>query len=220
VKKTRAFIINLNRLTLPRKMADYLADVEGVEPIIVDNNSNYPPLLEYYEHCPHKVERLTNNYGNTVLWRAGILEKYEETERFIITDPDLILDDIPKDWLHLLNLGLDKYAFATKAGFSLEINNLPNTPMKKLILEWETSAWVHKLDNNFFNANIDTTFALWRRVFQDFPAVRTNRPYTARHASWYYTKLEDIPPDELYYMRMVGNINNYWTCRIKEQLGA
>ena len=214
---TLAFIINMNRLDLPRKMADYLADVPEVTPIIVDNASTYPPLLEYYEHCPHKVERLTSNYGNSVLWAAGVLQKYEAYERFILTDPDLILDGIPKDWLHILNLGLDKYSFAHKAGFSLEINDLPQNPITQQVLQWETGQWVNKLDNQFFHASIDTTFALWRRIYHDFPSVRTARPYTARHASWYYTKLEDIPEDELYYMRSVGNVNNYWTHRILKE---
>lgn len=216
---TYAFIINMNRLSLPKQMADYLADVPDIIPVIVDNNSTYPPLLAYYEHCPHKVERMPHNYGNTVLWTAGVLEKYGVSERFILTDPDLVIDNIPKDWLHLLNLGLDKYDFATKAGFSLEIDDLPkDSPISTQVLQWETSAWAYKLDDNFYRASIDTTFALWRKIFQDFPAVRTRRPYTARHSSWYYTRLEDVPEDELYYMRSVGTFNNYWTNRVLKEL--
>lgn len=206
--KIYAFIINWNRLDLTRNMADWLADIEGIIPVIVDNNSTYPKLLEYYEHCPHKVERLQLNYGID-FEQNKILEKYEVTQkRFIVTDPDLDLSGIPKDFLHILHLGLDKYEFACKAGFSLEINDLPNDEMKKQILAHESMAWSVKLDDMFYNAYIDTTFALWRNNIYDFPAVRTERPYTARHVPWYYTK-EYFPEDEKYYFQHVTGVGSY-----------
>lgn len=49
MSKTIALIINWNRLEYPKNMADWLAENGTVEPIIVDNGSTYPPLLEYYE---------------------------------------------------------------------------------------------------------------------------------------------------------------------------
>jgi hypothetical protein len=44
-----ALIINYNRLTLPVTMADWLSK-RNIEPVIVDNNSDYPPLL-------HKIKK-------------------------------------------------------------------------------------------------------------------------------------------------------------------
>ncbi|KKK59817.1 hypothetical protein LCGC14_3030560, partial [marine sediment metagenome] len=87
------FIINYNRLTLPSKMADYLAGC-NVKVVIVDNNSDYPPLLEYYETTPHEVMRLDNNLGNVAVWYCGALDKYGVTpdQRYVITDPDLNID--------------------------------------------------------------------------------------------------------------------------------
>jgi len=204
--KIKAFIINFNRLDLPRNMADYLIDCD-VEPVIVDNNSTYPPLLEYYKTCPHKVERLNSNMGNNAVFLSGVLDKYGLNEsRFIMTDPDLDLFGIPKDFLHILHLGLDRHSFATKAGFSLEINDLPDTEIKSKVLEWEAGNWSKRLDEYFISAYIDTTFALYRRCFMDFPAVRTVRPYTAKHVPWYYTK-GNIPEDELYYLNECHKLN-------------
>ena len=105
---TVAFIINYQRLTLPSKIADYLAACD-VRVIILDNNSDYEPLLEYYEETPHEVCKLGFNYGSAAPWHpeAGVLDKYDVHENFIVTDPDLQIDHIPGDWLYVLREGLD-----------------------------------------------------------------------------------------------------------------
>jgi hypothetical protein len=199
-------------------MADYLAECEGVEPIIVDNKSDYPPLLEYYETTPHKVEYMPHNLGN-ISWIHQTLEKYNVTENFIVTDPDLILDHIPKDWLPILKEGLAKYQFAAKAGFSLEINDLPNTEIANKAKRHEQPMWGNALDDpRFYRADIDTTFALWRAIMHDFPAVRLARPYTAKHGPWYYTK-DNIPEDELYYLQTTDLNWNHWTSELRKELG-
>ena len=221
-----AFIINYQRLTLPARMADYLAEYEGVTPVIVDNASDYPPLLEYYKTTPHKVVRLNFNFGQLAVYHpaspvfpdSGVLP----TERFIVTDPDLLIDHMPGDWLQLLHEGLDKYDFATKAGFSLRTDDLPNTPIGNAARAHEASAWISPLENGrFYRAYIDTTFSLLRGYNQDFPAVRTGPPYTAIHVPWYYKTLADVPEDELYYMRStLARGSTDWTIRIREALGA
>jgi len=208
MSKTLALIINWNRLDLPRKMADYLADCDGIEPIIVDNGSTYEPLLEYYKHCPHKVEMLNANWGPAGIFLCGVLEKYGVSENFIITDPDLDLSNIPKDFLHILQLGLDRHSFAHKSGFSLEINDLLDNELKDYILGWESGAWGVKLDDMFYKAYIDTTFCLCRKIYNDFPSVRTDRPYTAKHVPWYYTK-ENLPDDEKYYLQHTSACSAY-----------
>ena len=215
---TYAFIINYNRLDLPRRMADYLADCSGITPVIVDNNSTYPPLLEYYNTTPHKVERLYSNMGPCAVWTAELPQKYGVDTHYIITDPDLIIDDVPRDFLHLLQTGLDRYPWAKKAGFSLEIDDLPDTPLNRLVVNHERGAWT-KLDDQFYRAYVDTTFALVRGLIHDLIAIRTAKPYTARHAPWYYTRVEDIPADELYYIKTSHPVGNYWTKRIAESMG-
>jgi len=217
--KEPVFIINRDRLTLPSRMADYLADCDGVYPVIVDNGSTYPPLLEYYETTPHVVELTGGNGCSTVMWyNVPLREKYDISERFILTDPDLILDGVPRDFLHLLHLGLDKYSWAEKAGFSLEIDDLPNTEVGRAARAHETGMWSNRLDGQFYKAIIDTTFCMVRKI-HDFPAVRTARPYTAKHAPWYYTSLDDIPPDELYYMERSHPQSNFWVKRIAAAFG-
>jgi hypothetical protein len=208
---TLAFIINYNRLTLPVAMADYLASTPGIQPIIVDNASTYPPLLEYYEHSPHTVERMDANYGNCVVFHpeSYLKHKYQldNGQRFIITDPDLDLSGIPKDFLRLLHTGLDRYPWACKAGFSLETHGIPYQNFGA-VMQWEAIHWSHKLDEHFYRADIDTTFCLCRGFVHDFPAVRTERPYIARHVPWHYT-LATVPEDERYYLETAGKWSTY-----------
>ena len=83
----KAYIISRNRLTLTVNMADWLADF--VEPIIVDNDSDYPPLLRYYETCLYKVIRVDTNLGSEVIWKTGIVDDYSSGESYLVTDPDL-----------------------------------------------------------------------------------------------------------------------------------
>jgi hypothetical protein len=202
----KVLIINFNRVTLPAALADWVA-ARGCEAVFVDNSSYYPPLLEYYKTTPHQVVKLDRNYGHTVLWQAGmrhILRSLVGDDRYIVTDPDLDLAGVPDDFLQVLNRGLDVYATYDKCGLSLEINDLPDNAEGQLVrTRYERKYWMRPLDDMYYHADTDTTFALYREgvVEYNHNAIRTNRPYTARHVPWYYLNLRDIPEDEQYYFR-------------------
>ena len=204
----KAFIITYNRFHLPVNMADFLF-VHGIDPVFVDNNSNYPPLLEYYKTTPYEVVRMQENYGYKVVWEQGLLNKLAIKGNYIVTDPDLDLSGIPDDFLSVLEKGLTKYPQYDKCGLSLEINDVPATSFSPV--DWETQFWQIALDGRYFKAPIDTTFALYKVPFHSFKALRTNRPYTARHMPWYYFKFEDMPEDEQYYFK---------TCKESHSMGG
>lgn len=214
-----AFIVNFNRLTLPSKMADFIADSPGVTPVIIDNASTYPPLLEYYETCPHKVIQLDRNWGNCVVWHGpgpqAILNEFGLDGNFIVTDPDLDLEGIPNDWLHELQTGLDLFPDRWKCGFSLRIDDLPPG-----VNHWQGIEWSHPvMGKRFYLASIDTTFCLCRTRKHDFGGVRTGPPYMARHVPWYYRTIEDLPEDELYYLKSITPGKwNLWSGQLKREL--
>lgn len=199
----KVLIINFNRLMLPVKMADWIA-ARGCEPVFIDNASDYMPLLEYYAKAPYKVVRLEKNFGHTVIWQPGlkILDNIVGNGRYIVTDPDLDLTRVPDDFLQVLNSGLDRYTTYDKCGLSLEINDLPDTEECRLVrTRFEPQYWLHPLDESYFHADTDTTFALYREGVRWYShsGIRTNRPYTARHVPWYYTDFANLPADEQYY---------------------
>ena len=207
----KALIINFNRLTLPKNMAEWLAQ-RNLDPVFVDNNSDYPPLLEYYSNCPFEVLRMEANYGHEVIWRHGVIERLGIKEDYIATDPDLDLTGVPDDFVWVLNEGLRRYPNYDKCGLSLKIDHLPAQSART----WEERFWVHPLDPVFFHADVDTTLALYQYHKQvrypSFSAMRTNTPYTARHVPWEYNLATDLPEDEQYYYRTqlasIGNHSN------------
>jgi hypothetical protein len=206
--KYKALIIVYNRILLPVRMADFLF-AHGIDPVFVDNNSDYPPLLEYYKNCPYQVLRMNKNYGHQVVWQQGLLNELSLPDYYIVTDPDLDLSGIPDDFLSILEAGLKKYPQFDKCGFSLEINDLPPTDFCPA--GYEKQFWEHKLDDMYFKAAVDTTFALYKVPFHSYNAIRTNRPYTAKHMPWYYFDFDDMPEDEQYYFR---------TCRESHSMGG
>jgi len=202
----KVFIINYNRLTLTKNMVNWVIS-KGLEPVILDNNSKYLPLLDWYKENPCKVFRFNRNFGHKVLWlNPVVFDALGVTGRYIVTDPDLDLSTIPDDFLTVLNEGLDKYPYAVKCGFSLEINNLLKTSVANDVIKWEKQFWEKPLDSVYFEAGIDTTFALYRsRKFSINRSIRTNRPYTAKHTPWYYDKLTSLPEDEQNYFKTANS---------------
>jgi hypothetical protein len=204
----KVLIINYNRLNLPVALADWVY-LRGLDPIFIDNASDYKPLLDYYRHCPYQVLMMNSNYGKNVIWDQDILRRLNITGDYIVTDPDLDLSAIPSDFLKVLKDGLTKYPQFDKCGFSLEINDITDNNIYfegKTIKEWEHQFWVNPLDGQYFNASIDTTFALYKTDKFSLNALRTNRPYTARHIPWYYDQSRS--KDEDYYCATASNQSN------------
>lgn len=205
--KMKVLIINFNRLSLPVRLAEWVAS-RGCDPIFIDNNSDYPPLLTYYEHTRFQVVRFKINYGHTTLWQFPLLKHLNITERFIYTDPDLDLTGVPDDFVDVMNAGLDKYPDYSKCALSLEIDDLPDTEEGNFIRTGpEKPYWEKPLDDLYFDADTDTTFAMYRYPIGEYghSALRINRPYTCRHIPWYYENFNDLPEDEKYYYRTANN---------------
>jgi len=210
----KCLIVNFNRLVLPVKLAEWVA-LRRCEPVYIDNHSTYPPLLEYYKTTPFEVLRLPTNYGHTVLWQYPLLRELNIKERFIYTDPDLDLTGVPDDFIDVMSAGLDKYPQFDKCGLSLEINDLPDNEEGNYIKYGpEKPMWEDPLDDMYFRAITDTTFAMYRQPVKEYShsAIRTNRPYTCKHLPWYYTDFDSLTDDEQYYYQSANK-----SCTHKER---
>ena len=194
----KALIINYNRLLMPKRTADWCAG-HGLIPIIIDNHSTYEPLLEWYLKCPYTIIRLKENYGSHVLWKAPLFDFLKTEKQHILTDPDLDLSGVPDDFLEVMQEGLKRYPEFTKIGLSLEINDLPDSPEGNFIRGVEGKYWRNPLDDRYFIADTDTTFCLRTQIEHTHKALRTNRPYTARHIPWYYTSFSALDAEEQNY---------------------
>jgi hypothetical protein len=196
------FINNFNRLKSTRDLALWVASLPGARTIILDNASNWPPLLDWYERCPFEVRRLGTNLGHRAPWICGATLGVT-APHYVVTDPDLSMIGCPTDVLAVLTEGLAQFPWATKAGVGLEIDDIPAAyPSRDLILGIERPYWSHRLDRRFLCAPVDTTFAVYRTGNEPpcAPALRSDRPYVAKHLPWYVCPGE-VDEEELHYLK-------------------
>lgn len=213
---TPCWLTNRDALAV-RPLVEQLLLCEDVGPItIVDCDSTFGPLLDWYEQaCPVTVIRAPNA-GHLVPWQ------FLSTDRpYLVSDADLDLSRVPRDFVKRLQAGLDRFPKAIKAGLSLEIENLPEeSPVKADVIAHEEQFWRRPLDTEFFDASVDTTMALYRAGTHwggYSPAVRSAPPYTARHLPWTLVPGE-VSPDWEHYFRRLNPEGLGWGGRLAQQL--
>ena len=177
----------------------------GLEIIIIDNASTYPPCVEWLNTCGHKVERMDQNYGPWVFlsypyaqmqWinktadQRALFMKYPD-RFFILADSDFDLTGVPNDFPdHLMKGLISAKRGEWKCGLSYEINDLPSDSVPKQVYEYEKRYWVTKNHAGYFESQVDIGVTLYDREKQGewFHAIRSDRPYTCRHLDWYHAR--------------------------------
>ena len=212
------YLISYNRLSYLKQLIEWL-DHAGYSNIhIIDNNSTYPPLLEYLAQISHCVHRMDKNYGHLVLWESGKFDDVISQHNFVLSDCDIVpVEECPTDVVKQLAKVLSRYPNFTKAGLSLKIDDLPDCyALKTKVLEWEAPFWMHVLeDGALYEAAVDTTFAYYRPGIPPndskwWRSLRTAPPLAARHLPWYSNT--DIPSDEdLYYQSQLNGMSSHWS---------
>ena len=205
---TPVYITAFNRLTPLKRMVEFLCRCPGVSPVVIDNASTYPPLLEWYLECPVEVIRRDDNAGPRVAWSHK-----DDSPFFAVTDSDLDLDGCPLDLVDVLIDGLESHPEYCKAGLSLEIDDLPQDhPFLERILSVELPYWERRV-GRFFDALIGSTFAVYRSGVPCVygPALRSDRPYTARHLPWYVKPGQENEEERYYYDHAQHASGLLWT---------
>jgi hypothetical protein len=219
--KIKVFIIMYNRLTIPKKLIENIADT-GCEPILLDNQSTYPPLLDWYKSCPFKVHTFNQRYGERVFWDSGLFNEYKD-EYYIVTDHDLDISNVPLNYVDMLINGLGNQNI-TKCGLSLDIYDLPDTEYGETVIACEAKYWNEKDYLGNYIAGVDTTFAMYDRKRQTdgwdygdkfYFGTRLPTPYTAKHMPWYLTEgsLNNDPEEKYYHTQC----NNFWSTVYKQK---
>lgn len=206
------FINNRNRLAALCQLIAWLERAHQTEIYLIDNDSSYPPLLEYYEHCPYPVIRLGQNVGHTAPWKAGVVAKYARGRYYVVTDPDVVPIDIcPDDAIARFRDLLDTYPSPVKVGFGIKIDDLPeHYEYAGEVRAWEGQFWEKPLEPGVFEAPIDTTFALYRPCSQyALDALRTGEPYLVRHLPWYVDS-HDPGDEDRYYSDHTNSDFSHW----------
>ncbi len=220
-KNIPVVINNFNRCSMLQKLIAGL-ESRGYRNIhIIDNGSDYPPLLEYYGTIPYPVYLLRRNVGYLAIWETGLYKLFNSSY-FVYTDPDIEIDpDCPDDFMEKFVKLSRRYPRACKVGFSLRIDDLPeHFKNKSQVIEWESRFWKKEIEKGAYRAPIDTTFALYKPLINAKDVdhkrnvfIRTGYPYTSRHLPWYIDNA-NLSEEEQYYIDHIRQ-STHWSVQNK-----
>lgn len=214
IKSIPIIINNRNRFSFLKRLVDSLTERGYSNIIILDNDSTYPALLEYYQECPAKVHYLHQNLGFMALSKIDLYKQVRKGY-YVYTDPDVVpIDECPDDFLNTFYQVMKQHPSVMKIGFSLKIDDLPDCYEKKhKVIEHEAVFWESTIEDNCYLAPIDTTFALHRPYsrISTYRAkmVRVGYPYELHHLPWYLDS-NSLPEEEKYYIKH-ATIGGHWT---------
>jgi GT2 family glycosyltransferase len=214
-KNIPIIILSYNRVSCLRDQITAFESRGYRNLVILDNNSAYPPLLEYYKTIPYEIIRLKENYGHTAFITQGVVRRFMG-DWYAYTDPDIIpSEECPDDFMeHFHNL-LMRHPQCLKAGFGLRIDDIPDHYLyKDELVGWEQQYWKMPVESEAYLAPIDTTFGLCRPGTAAVWAwsIRTGNPYTARHTSW-YLDLKNLSEEEIHYTNNLLGGDTHWSAK-------
>lgn len=193
LKKIPVFVISFNNLFYLKQMICSLERYDLKNIHIIDNNSDYPPLIDYLKNIPYTVHYMKKNWGHKVLWESHNFDDIINNSLYVVTDPDIELSrNLSEDFLSELYVILLQHPYITKVGFALKLDDIPDSCISEKVHNWEKKYWYFRIyDSKYelYKADIDTTFALYRpgllnnAVF--YNAIRVAGDFTARHLPWY-----------------------------------
>jgi len=217
-KSIPIIINNFNRLDTLKKLINSLESRGYNNIIILDNDSTYPPLLEYYKSIKHEVVYLGQNVGYLALWKTDQYKRFEKSF-YVYTDSDVVIDEqCPDNFMELFLNTLKQKPACLKVGFGIRIDDIPDYYKEKdSVIWWEKQYWTEKEGDYLYKARIDTTFALYRPYCKGGSSAhlvyRTGFPYVIQHLPW-YQDTDHLTEEEQYYIDHTKK-STFWTGRLK-----
>jgi len=216
VEQYPIFIPVRDRLAPLLELLDWLASVDQHEVCLIDNASTFEPLVQFLGETSCRVVRLGENLGHRSPWLSGIAQRDAYGRFFIVSDPDVVPDPMcPHDVIdHFRNL-LEAHPEVDKVGFGLRIDDLPeHYPLRDDVIDWEGKFWdpAIEIEPGVYAAGIDTTFAMYRpleRRHELLRALRTGKPYVARHLPWYIDPTQ-LSEEDRYYREHADTTMSNW----------
>jgi glycosyltransferase involved in cell wall biosynthesis len=204
-------INNRDLLTWPMAMVNKISLLDGIgEIVIVDNESTYEPLLDWY--CKQNIAKVVycNNLGHAGAWISNIVNEIG-AKYYVVTDSDLGIDHIPIDTLSVFQNKLMSNKALLKIGLGLnwEIVNKDSPYFDRLNL-FEKDRW-HKssvIDDVYVDVPIDTTFAMYRVQNYFIGGGSLTYPYVARHYPWELS-LNHNNEEFSYYIKRASASSSY-----------
>lgn len=224
-RRIPVLVPSFNNPTYLRQFLSQIHVRKNLHPIVVDNSSTYPKMLELLSDLDGwgiNLVRFNRNLGPHFLRdHSEFLELMPRY--FCLSDPDLQLNSkLPQDFSSTL-MSISEEFSVPKVGFALDIGDSADFRDHKFkvgkknykIYDWEKKFWKSQLmgkpEITMFRADIDTTFALYNKNFfsrNDFySAVRVAGDFTAKHLPWYSDSI--VPTEEAVYYSTTALFSTY-----------
>lgn len=184
---TPVVVIIRDRVTvLQQCLASLAATDYDLDIHLVDHGSTWDPMLDWLHEAPYPVH-WCGDRPPRALWEWDGLPKIVSDSRYVVTDPDVVLD-CPSDWL--CRMADELSPDVVKVGLGLRLDDLPDTAIAGKAAAWEAPFWHTRRNNRTLRAPVDTTLALYPPLtvepgFRLYPAARMAAPYLVRHLPWY-----------------------------------
>lgn len=212
-------IISRDRVSYLCSLVSWLEKSGYNNIIICDNQSTYEPMLEFLKATKHQVFYSDIN-SHLSPWETGLIEQYCSGTNYVVTDCDVVPDEnCPYDVLDFFSSALDRFQDINKIGLSLNIDDIPDCYInKEKVQRWESQFWRFKRDENFFNAQVDTTFAIYRvGTTHDLNnSLRSAPPYSAKHLPWYSNSKEPTEEEQYYFSHANADVTTWTNKPVKE----
>jgi len=223
VKKNMSIvIIGFNQYTYISKMVKQLEPFSK-DIIIIDNKSDYKPLLNYYDtEYKYSLLKMDKNHGHKVYETAFIISLLGNM--YIITDPDLKFNEkLPRNCIEEMVKISNDYK-AGRVGFALLIDtddirpglSYAGMPLK----QWEGRFWVNKVQHpklELYSAPIDTTFCLLNTIHNiNGLSIRVAGDYVCKHLPWHENYYLELLDDEYDHYLLNNKSTNFWIDKNKK----
>ncbi len=216
LKQVPIFFINRNRFESLKKALSWLAREGFTNITVIDNQSTYPPLLDYYSNLTNcaQVIRLDKNIGPWVFWELGIHRKIKSN--YIVSDSDLFPSEFcPNDLINYMHSILSEYKEITKVAPGLNLETISSKYSQgELAYEWESQFWQKPVGRGLFAAAVDTTFAMYRQgeEFSNDSSknLRLGYPYLMEHSPWHVDDA-NLSDEEIFYREHTEKGFSYWS---------
>jgi hypothetical protein len=226
MKNIPIVILNRDRLYPLINQVDVLKRKGYTNIVIIDNQSTYQPLLDWYSESGLDVffNTITPNSCKAFLNLVQLNHpKFKKivSDWYVFNDSDIIVEEgVPDDFIE----DLIKYAIKynkPKVGMSIRIDDIDlNYPLNEWVYGYESKYWTNGIldgDVWLYPHPIDTTFSVHSPgTMPDWSAntLRVGTPYIVRHAPFYYNP-DALPEDELYYLSHMNKASSNWSSKVK-----
>jgi hypothetical protein len=205
------YLTNWNNLDTGFKMMVEWFLNRDMKVTVFDNQSSYPPLLEYYKQMAQDIDviHVGKNANTWVFWQEGFNTEERTKTHYITSDADCPPDpDCPDDVIEKMCAVLDELPTCKKVSPGIRLDNLPDCYARKTDAiacqagvasspDWGVtqSEPIEVAGVKIRRAITDTTLTMWRAgercpgrlSTSDWQQeqYRMDAPYLVKHVPWY-----------------------------------